>query len=337
KEHAMKSPLDQILRAAERAADLTKRLLIFSRKQANFPKPVKVNEIIAAAENLLSRLIGEDIELKLVLPAKDLIVMADVAQMEQLLMNLATNARDAMPDGGVLTIRTEAVNIDAEFIRNYGYGKQGAYALLTFSDTGTGIDKETMGKIFDPFFTTKEVNKGTGLGLSIVYGIIKQHNGFIDVYSEPGEGASFMIYLPLTGEMIDDKMTSGKPRIIGGSETVLLAEDDRWVRNIAKVCLEQYGYRVIEAVDGEDAVKRFRENKDNIHLVLLDVIMPKKNDREAYEDIKRIRSDAKVIFASGYPADVIHRKGIITEGAEFISKPYTPSELLETIRKALRK
>ncbi len=335
-DNALRTHVRQILSSAERAANLTKQLLIFSRKQVMDPRPVKINQIIFAIEKLISRLIGEDIDMKLTLSPEDLTIRADICQIEQVLMNLATNARDAMPNGGMLTIKTESVVMDDEFMRTHGYDKEGTYVVLTVSDTGEGMDEKTREKIFEPFFTTKEAGKGTGLGLAMVYGIVKQHNGYINVYSEHGEGTSFRIYLPSIEDTVEEKMTPGQPDAIGGNETVLLTEDDSEVRKMVSGLLTDFGYTVIEAKDGEDAVERFREHRDDIQLVILDVIMPKKNGKEVYSEVVQMKPEIKVIFASGYPVDVIRRKGIIEEGMEFISKPFAPSEFLKTIRKVLQ-
>jgi CheY-like chemotaxis protein len=288
-------------------------------------------------EKLLSRLIGEDIELSTILSDKDLTVMADSTQIEQVLMNLATNARDAMPDGGSLTISTELVELDNEFIKAHGYGRSGFYALISVSDTGEGIDERTKDRIFEPFFTTKEVGKGTGLGLAMVYGIIKQHDGCINVYSGPDKGTTFKIYLPLIKLSVEEVRLADIPIIKGGTETILIAEDDAQVRGLTKEVLEGYGYKVMEAVDGDDAIKIFNENKDKIQLLFLDVVMPKKNGKEVYDEITKIRPDIKAIFTSGYPADIIHKKGIIEEGSNFILKPMLPDELLRKVRDVLDK
>ena len=332
----LKSYADHILLLSGRAANLTQSLLAFSRKQLIDPRPVDLNEIIRKVDKLLSRIIGEDIQFRMALSGKDLIVMADPMQIEQALMNLATNARDAMPEGGYLTIETEIVAIDHEFIKKHGYGMGGDYALIAVTDTGAGMDAGTAEKIFQPFFTTKEVGKGTGLGLSMVYGIIKQNNGYINVYSEPGQGTTFKIYLPL----IRAKAEEVKPEVIQpverGTETVLLAEDAPDVRLFTKMYLEELGYKVIEAADGEDAINKFTLDKDKIQLVLLDVIMPKKNGEEVYYEIKKIRPDIKALFMSGYTADVMHKQGIIEKGFKFIMKPFSPIKLSEKIREVLK-
>lgn len=226
--------IEQILSSSERAANLIRSLLAFSRKQIMNPKPVNLNEIVERVTKLLARLIGEDIELKTFLTDKDFTVMADSSHIEQVLMNLATNARDAMPDGGLLTIGTEAVKIDEEFIKAHAYGKPGEYALISISDTGAGMDEKTKDKIFEPFFTTKEVGKGTGLGLAMVYGIIKQHDGYIHVYSEPNEGTTFRIYLPVIESEVEEIKQKDLQSVEGGTETVLVAEDDASVRGLIK-------------------------------------------------------------------------------------------------------
>ena len=333
----LKVYIEPIITSTERAASLTQGLLAFSRKQISNPAPVNMNELIKKVEKFLKRVIGEDIELQTILADKDITVMADSGQIEQVLMNLATNARDAMPTGGLLTIENGTVEIDDEYIKAHGYGKAGTYALISVTDSGVGMDEKTRGKIFEPFFTTKEVGKGTGLGLSIVYGIVKQHSGYVNCYSEPGKGTTFRIYLPL----IQAALNEAKPVEVigpaGGTETILLAEDEENVRDITRLVLEEYGYKVIEAIDGEDAVNKFMENKDKIVLLLFDVIMPKMSGKEAFDMIRKIRPDIKVLFASGYPADFIHRKKIDEEGLPFVVKPISPTALIKKVREVLDK
>jgi PAS domain S-box-containing protein len=328
--------VDQILSVSEKGSTLINGLLAFSRKQAINPRAVEVNGIVRSAEQLLLRLIGEDIELKTVLTDKPLAILADAPQIEQALINLASNARDAMPKGGLLTIITGQFGIDDEFIRMHGYGKAGAYAHIAVTDTGLGMDEGTRERIFEPFFTTKEPGKGTGLGLSIVYGIVKQHNGYIDAYSEPGKGSSFNVYLPLIRDRsIAEQVKPLQEPAEGGGETILLAEDDETVRELTRSVLEKYGYMVVEAVDGEDAVKKFMEYEDRIDLLLFDVVMPKKSGEEAYEEIRKVKTDIRVIFASGYPGDVVRKKAKLGEHMELISKPVLPTELLRKIREIL--
>jgi PAS domain S-box-containing protein len=327
----------KILNSAQKAANLTQSLLAFSREQIISPKPVNLNEIIQGMERLLSRLISEDIELSTVLTDEYLMVMADSTQIETVLMNIATNARDAMPDGGSLTIKAERIELDHEFIKAHGYGKPGSYALISIEDTGQGMDEKTKARIFEPFFTTKKVGKGTGLGLSMVYGIVKQHDGYINVYSEPGMGTTFKIYLPLIKSKVKEEEVAAPPILKRGTETVIVAEDDTLVREFIKKVLEEFGYEVIEAEDGEDALKVFNENKDRIQLLILDVVMPKKNGKEVYDEIRKLIPDIKAIFTSGYNADIIHKKGILEEGLDFILKPISPQELLKKVREVMDK
>ena len=329
------SYIKEILDSANRAAELTRGLLSFSRKQVITPVLADMNEIVRNIEKILRRIIGEDIELGTALCAGELLVTVDVTQMEQVLMNLATNARDAMPDGGHLVIKTDRVNVDSHYAEAHFSQSADTYAVLTVSDTGVGMDQRTKENIFEPFFTTKVVGKGTGLGLSIAYGIIKQHNGNIRVYSEAGQGTTFKIYLPLAKiktEMIPAPIET-LPR--GKGETILIAEDEPQVRGSMRLILQENGYKIVEAENGEDAVIKLKENRGDVSLVLLDVIMPVKNGREAYEEIKDIEPELKTIFMSGYTDDIISRKGILEEGFELISKPINPATLMRKIRDVL--
>lgn len=328
--------IDNILSSAERAVSLTQSLLAFSRKQMTSLKPVNVNEIVNKVDKLLVRLIGEDIEMHTYENVSEgIVVNADSVQLEQVIINLATNARDAMPEGGLLKISTGMAELDEAFVKAYGYGKPGRYALICVEDSGMGMDNKIMKKIFDPFFTTKEVGKGTGLGLSIVYGIVKQHKGYVEVSSEQGVGTKFNVYLPLVNKEVEAfvKKTPVEPE--GGNETILIAEDDSDVRGLLKDMLEGFGYEVIEAADGEKAVRLFEQNHKKIHLVILDVIMPGKNGKEAFEKIRNIRPDIKTIFMSGYTSNIIDEKGIFKEGLTFIQKPIMAEVLLKKVREVL--
>ncbi len=327
--------IKKILATAEKAADLTRGLLTFSRKQVSDPKPMRLNECIKGARGILMRLIGEDIELKTTLTDNDCVITADSTQMDQVLVNLATNARDAMPDGGTLAISTAITEIDNAFIKAHGYGTCGKYALVSVSDTGLGMDEATKAQIFEPFFTTKEVGKGTGLGLAIVYGIIKQHEGYIEVVSEAAKGTTFNLYLPIVKSAVENTHsdTAANPKY--GTETILLAEDDANVRKLIKTILEWYNYTVIEAENGEDAITKFAEKRDTIQFLLLDVVMPKKNGNEVYQEIKKMKPDIKALFISGYTGDIIHNK--IPPGAKHFSKPIVPAKLLNAIRNGLDK
>ncbi len=335
KDDPLRSYVEQIIASSQRAAHLTHSILTFSRKQIINLRPVDLNEIIRRVEKLLVRLIGEDIELKTMLCGGALSLMADSGQVEQVLINLCTNARDAMSDGGFLMIETRLLECDESFVKAHPYAKPGIYAMVSVSDTGIGMDARTKEKIFEPFFTTKEVGKGTGLGLSIAYGIIKQHSGYINVYSEPGKGTTFKIYLPLIKAGVKATESAVPLPVAGGAETVLIAEDDAAVRKLVREVLEHFGYTVIEARDGEDAVHKFLEYEDKVHLLVMDLLMPKKNGKEACEEIKKIKPDVKVIFTSGYTADILHKKGILEQGINFISKPISPNEFIRMVRKVL--
>lgn len=322
---------EQILTASKRAANLTQSLLAFSRKQVVELKPCTLNTILRSIEKLLRRLITEDIDLKIVFADPDVTIIADQTQMDQVLMNLTTNARDAMPKGGNLTIEAKAVFLEGESLQNFKVGASGEYALISVTDTGFGMDEKTREKIFEPFFTTKEVGKGTGLGLSMVYGILKQHNGHIDVYSEPGKGTICKVYIPSTKAQAEDLRQIDR-KVRGGTETILLAEDNDQLRRLTREVLLTNGYVVIEATDGEDAVERFMEHKDTINLIILDVVMPKKNGKDAYDAMQRVRSDIKVLFTSGYTGDIVIDKGIYDGEVNFISKPFSPKDLLFKVR-----
>ena len=326
--------IGNVLKAAERAAELTRSLLAFSRKQTIKPEPLCVDTIIGYVDKLIQRVIGEDIEISVDLSGKNFLVKADVGQVEQVLMNLATNARDAMPRGGRLCIMTGKVVVEEGSEARYDLPAPGEYALISFADTGTGIDKESLGKIFEPFYTTKEVGKGTGLGLSLVHGIIKQHNGSILVSSEMGKGTTFNIYLPLIeGHAVEEISKMSAPHA-AGMETVLVVEDEEIVRVFMEKILERAGYKVIVADNGENAVSRFKQN-DDISLVLSDVVMPGKNGREMLDEIRKMKPGIKAVFISGYAADVMHDKGILEECTDLITKPFKKDELLRKVRQIL--
>ncbi len=328
--------LEQILSAADRATSLTQGLLTFSRKQILNPHPANLNTIVHRIEKMLNRLLTEDIELSLSLSDQEPNVLVDTGQIDQVLLNLATNARDAMPNGGLLSIKTEVADPPEEILADTASLPTTRYALLTVTDSGSGMEKETRDKIFEPFFTTKEVGKGTGLGLSMVYGIVKQHNGHILVNSEPGKGTSFLIYLPLTPKDNLPPVHSDLPaQPVTGSETILVVEDNPEVLNLNRTILETFGYNIIEAVNGEDAVELFSRHQHEINLILMDVVMPKMNGKQAYMEIAKICPDAKVLFMSGYTADIVLEKGISADDFNIMHKPVTPMELLRKVREIL--
>ena len=330
-DNSLRGYVEEILGASERAATLTGSLLAFSRKQVINLKPINLNEIVKGINRLLKRVIGEDIEFRSLLCREKLVVLADNGQIEQVLMNLATNARDSMPNGGILTIATELLVING----GHGYMEPGNYAALSVSDNGQGMDEATRQRIFEPFFTTKETGKGTGLGLSMVYGIVKQHNGEIKVYSELGGGTIFRVYFKLLDESVENAKIMPATPVTGGTETILIAEDDVAVRQFFKGVLEEYGYKVIVAIDGEDAVAKYIENHGSIQLLIFDLIMPKKNGKDAYDEIIKFGATVPVIFSSGYTADVIHQKGIVEDGISLITKPVSPYVMLSKIREVL--
>ncbi|HOI17577.1 MAG TPA: response regulator, partial [Geobacteraceae bacterium] len=318
--------IGSMLKAAKRAAELTTSLLAFSRKQITNPEPVPLDAVISRAGQRIQEILGDDIEFRMTTSDADLLVKADIGQMEQVLTNLASNAHDAMPHGGRLLITTgkEVVREGAEALHDLA--APGAYAVISVSDTGIGIDKD-LEKIFEPFYSTKKLGEGTGLGLSIAYGIIKQHNGSIMVGSEPGRGTTFTIYLPLiAGHAREEKPETPSPHVTD-LKTVLVAEDEAIVRCFLKRMLEKEGYKVILAEDGEEAVARFREH-DGISLVLSDVVMPGKDGKQVLDEIRKLKPGIKVVFISGYAADVIKDKGMLDEGTDLIRKPFDKNDLL---------
>lgn len=331
----LKKYVEQIRLAADRAAGLTENLLAFSRKQIICLKPLHINEVIRSTKQMLSRLIREDVEIRTDLSKEDLVVLGDETKIEQIIINLATNARDAMPGGGILSIRTERCQMDRNADPAVLPGKPASYIHLSISDTGLGIDEKTQDRIFEPFFTTKEVGKGTGLGLSIVYGLVKQLNGYIHIQSEARIGTTVSIYFPQAQETPEKSAFVHLLPPKGEGETLLVAEDDPDVRSFMRTVLEEFGYVVIEAVDGIDAVNKFRENSDRIKVAIFDIIMPKKNGRDAYLEIIKSYPDLKAIFVSGYTGEFLTEEGILKEGLHFLPKPVVPWSLLEKVQEVL--
>ncbi len=320
--------------SARKAGAFIHSLLSFSRKEVSNPRPENLNAIICDLAGILTRLLGEDIELKVETAGEDLVVLTEAGQIDQVLINLASNARDAMPDGGWLKISASPVELDRKFIASLNAETSHGYALISVRDSGIGMDEQTKARIFEPFFTTKEVGKGTGLGLSMVYGIIGQHKGYIDVDSEADEGTVFKIYLPLSNERVKKKRERLRiPK--GGTETVLVAEDNDEFRKLVKLVLERKGYKVIEAVNGNDAVDQFIENRDDVEFLMLDMIMPKKNGKDVYQDIKQIKPDIKALFISGYTSDELNRKGCSEDNIDFMVKPVLADDLIIKMREML--
>ncbi len=334
REDSLSPYIDQILSASGKGANLTKSLLAFSRQQPLSLKPVSLNNILGDTTKLLKRLLTEDVALETIPSPDDIIIMADPTHLDQILFNLTANASDAMPDGGRLTIETRLVEMDDEIRATHGVDRPGKYALMTVSDTGKGMDEKTMGRIFEPFFTTKEAGKGTGLGLATVYGIVRQHEGYISVRSRPGSGTTFFIYLPAVAKAAHHESPVAE-EARRGNETVLVAEDNMSVRHLIRDVLTRYGYRVIEAEDGTRALDEFYRNRGSIDLLLLDSVMPGKNGRAVYDEIHSSGSPTRALFMSGYTRDVVLDKGIEDKTFHFISKPITPVELLRKVREVL--
>ena len=328
--------LEVIKEAGERAASLTRQLLAFSRKQILQPKVLDLNHVIFETNKILQRLIGEDIDLFIGLMPELGKVRADPGQIEQVLMNISVNARDAMPKGGKLTIETANVDIDEGYASRHLSIRPGRYVMLAVSDTGCGMDAQTQERIFEPFFTTKEVGKGTGLGLSTVYGIVKQSGGSIWVYSELGRGTTFKIYLPCVDSPAEEfKVSTAETKTQLGTETVLLVEDEEMVREMTREILQESGYQVIEARHGHEALLVAEQHHGPIHLMLSDVVMPQMSGRELAEQLSPIRREMKVLYMSGYTDDAIVHHGVLDEGMAFIEKPFTPNALARKLREVL--
>ncbi|HWI41174.1 MAG TPA: ATP-binding protein, partial [Verrucomicrobiae bacterium] len=330
----LRSAADQVLTAGRKAADLTRQLLAFSRKQTIDPKPHDINSTIREVTRLLGRIIGEDIRLATTLCDGPLTVMVDPAQFDQVLVNLATNARDAMPRGGELVIRTFVTEVEEAEAAELGLQVPGRHAVVGVRDTGCGIDPRNKARIFEPFFTTKGVGRGTGLGLSIIYGIVNQHNGAVRVESEPDRGSEFLIYLPLTGqESLAGGAAGASPAESGGGR-VLVVEDDAIVRGYLATVLARGGYTVAEAASGEEALRLYR-GPGYVDLLLTDVVMPGMNGKELVEEIRKRDPRVPVIFTSGYTRDIINRHGILDPGIEYLTKPVERLVLLRKVREVL--
>ncbi|HMK55074.1 MAG TPA: response regulator [Dissulfurispiraceae bacterium] len=326
---------EQVVNAIDRANSLSQSLLAFSRKQTMVLCPVDLNEVIRRANTHLLQFIDERIELVTELAADPAVIMADMNQIEQVLINLTTNARDAMPEGGLLTIRTDLADINDASVTDNGCFASCLYVCMSVRDTGAGIDASIREKIFEPFFTTKASGSGSGLGLAVTYGIVKQHNGFIDLQSDSSNGTVIRVYLPRAEKEVRRHLEGGLSRSDAGIETVLLAEDDDDTRSTIREMLEINGYIVLEARDGEQAVEIFAGRREEIDILVLDVRMPRKNGMEVYEEIMKIGAESKVLFMSGYTDDIINSHGINEEGYNFISKAASPDEILDKIREVL--
>ncbi|MBF0518132.1 MAG: response regulator [Nitrospirae bacterium] len=335
--HPLRKYAEGIRLASEKASNLTRSLLDFSRKQVTQPRVVHLNDVISHMEPILRRLIPEETELRVELTDDNPSIMADPSQFEQVLLNLVANARDSMPEGGFLIIKTVLVQLNRPYIGKSRRDVKGPYALLVVTDTGCGMDAEVMSRIYEPFYTTKEIGKGTGLGLSTVYGIVKQHNGLINVYSEPELGTSFKVYFPLANIRAEQLKVVEKVEVRGGDETILVVEDDPEVRKIVVELLHDAGYKTIETKDGNEAVETYRKHSGEIHMVILDVIMPKMNGEQAYDEMKAVKPGVKALFMSGYTFDFLSNREFTTEKFDFISKPLLAEEFLSKVREILDK
>jgi signal transduction histidine kinase/ActR/RegA family two-component response regulator len=329
--------LREIRVTAEHAADLTSQLLAFSRRQVMQTRMVNLNEIVTSLAKMLQRILGEDVRLQLNLHPSALPIRADPRMLDQVLLNLAVNARDAMPDGGHLTIETGEKMFTEEEARAIPDIAPGRHVCLRVTDTGSGIAPENLSRIFEPFFTTKGPGKGTGLGLATVFGIVKQHCGSIAVESEVGRGAAFQICLPATEDVMElPEEIAAKPKPRGGTETVLLADDDPSVRMLMRIVLERNGYRVLEAADGVEALRIWEQHAGPIHLLLTDIVMPEGiSGRELAAQLLQRNPKLRVIFTSGYSADIAGRELVLEEGQNFLQKPCPSDHILETVRKSL--
>jgi len=333
--------LVEIEKAGNRATALTRQLLAFSRRQRLERRNLNLNDIISEIMKMLQRIIGEDVEIR-IKPTPDLAtVFADPGQIEQVIMNLAVNARDAMPQGGKLTIETSNAELDEAYRRKYPYVLPGKYVEISVSDNGVGMSDEIQARIFEPFFTTKEIGRGTGLGLAMVYGIVKQHEGHIHLYSEIGHGSTFKIYLPVVEQAVEEETKAKQSPLLGGTETILVAEDEKQLRDLAQHILEGLGYHVLLAKDGEEAVELYAAKREDIDMVILDVVMPRIGGPDAYEQMQKLGSDIPLIFMTGYSAETVQsrfvkqNKFVEDLDAAVIQKPYSVEGLGRKVREVL--
>jgi len=336
REDPLLANLEEIKKAGDRATSLTRQLLAFSRKQVLQPKILNLDSVVIDMEKMLQRVIGENIDLRAALEPKLGNVNADPGQIEQIILNLVVNARDSMPDGGKLTIETDNVYLDEEYVKDHVGAQVGPHVMLAVTDTGHGMDQKTLARIFEPFFTTKEMGKGTGLGLSTVYGIVKQSGGNIWVYSEIGRGTTFKIYLPRIDDGVEEYRRSIEDaQVTTGTETILLVEDEAMLRKLAGQTLKGHGYEIVEASNGGEAIALSAQHKGAIHLLLTDVIMPGMNGRELATRMLQTRPSLRVLFMSGYTDDAIVHQGVLDESANFIQKPFMPDGLARRVREVL--
>jgi CheY-like chemotaxis protein len=331
----VRESLEEIEKSALRSADLTRQLLAFARKQTIAPKVLNLNDTVAGMLKMLRRLIGEDLNLAWMPGANLWSVKMDPSQLDQVLANLCVNARDAIDGVGRVTIETTNVTLDDTYVASHPDAVAGDYVLLAVSDTGKGMDAETRAHLFEPFFTTKEQGKGTGLGLATVFGIVKQNHGLISVYSEPGKGSTFKIYLPRIEAEASAAPSAAPKRDLRGTETVLLVEDENQILNLAQRVLQQHGYKVLTAPSPEAAVHLVGHYAETIHLLITDVVMPGMNGRELYRRLVALKPGFRCLYMSGYTANVIAHHGVLDEGVQFLQKPFTIESLAARVREVL--
>jgi two-component system, cell cycle sensor histidine kinase and response regulator CckA len=329
-----RTAIEQVLKACEHAAGLTSQLLAFSRRQPIQPRILDVNHLVDRTAGLLRRLIGEDIDLRIKQDPNTGSIHADPGQIQQMILNLAINARDAMPNGGSLLIQTRAVELGNDYVGHHFGIKPGSYALLEVCDNGTGMSEATRKRVFEPFFTTKAEGKGTGLGLSTVYGIVKQFGGSIDIYSEAGHGSTFRVYLPREEDSIEQESIELSD-VPGGKETLLLVEDEEGVRKMVRISLERCGYTVLAAASGPEALEVARLHEGTIDVLITDMVMPRMHGSDLAEKLLVDRPGIAVIFMSGYPGDTFHGKKALDAGASFLQKPFAPITLIAKVREVL--
>jgi two-component system cell cycle sensor histidine kinase/response regulator CckA len=325
----------QIRNQAERAAGLTSQLLAFARRQVLQPVKLDVNKSVTEIRRFLASGMEENVEFKTILDPSLDVIQGDASQVGQVIMNLCLNARDAMPGGGRLIVETDNIEIDEEFCRRNSYGRPGRYVMLVVSDTGTGMNATTVDRIFEPFFTTKELGKGTGLGLATVYGIVKQHDGFLNIYSEVGKGTTFRVYFPASTGCASQRPPDIAMISVTGSETILVADDHKGIREVAHEILSSYGYATILAADGQEALQLFREDPTKIDLVILDVAMPGLSGTEVFAQMSAIRPDLPVVFTSGHTSESVSVNSNIAAEAIFLQKPYASRTLGQIVRSTL--
>jgi CheY-like chemotaxis protein len=328
---------NDIEKSAERAANLTRQLLLFSRKQIMRPRDLDLKEVITNISKMLRRIVGEDVQMQFKFFPEPLLFNGDAGMVDQILLNLTVNARDAMPEGGQIMIETNAIEFDADSAAQSPQGRAGAFVCVSVTDTGHGIAPEILPRIFEPFFTTKDVGKGTGLGLATVFGIMQQHQGWVTVYSEVGKGTTFRVYFPRRRGVASQKTLPAPPPFLrGGDETILLVEDDISLRLSIRTVLSRLGYRILEAADGNSALEAWKQNQGAIHLLLTDMVMPDgMNGKKLAELLMRENPRLKVIYTSGYSADIAGKDLPLEEGLNFLAKPFETHKLAQTVRNCL--